>query len=983
MADGEPKQEQLGLLFPKSKPRPVKSYYQSGAGLVVGRVLPDGTHVQPGLNHIFHRPVELLANSLKLVWDKEARAVKGKGRRVRLQDRYRKFHLLNSHELDALRAEDLLRYWHSQKEPSGSPTKAAKEYFKSLRILEFTRCVIDTLLLGLNSARIKLTSQQSRRVQRFMVFALNKPVLAAQELKRWAGICRAIYFEDAEAPKVPPLFKGLTRYQMLQLSYMGRALPPPPKDESLLPDYVKRLTSEPPPEHPLWRQFCKSYFSEHLPKGPVVYRTDPSVSASLGFTRENGGFTAAVQSLVSLGVALDALYDRCVTRFDDRGSDAFDLFSTPERDFMEFYENKVLGQFADNEDVGKEWSNIVETMCPMPTDFRSARQRVKNEVFYAYTLRLAVHAVLGKVSHIPLLPLYAEEKGLKVRYPATTLAAATLVYQLWRRAIDSHLMTDPKHSSSLGGPIPLPLHSLRRRRRDPEPGYYYSQDLSFATDLHPFWLTRTAYEEVAHHHPRLEEWVEYFPKLFGPHKVLVSPDKTSLIPPVDPLKITTPEVMEAFERPEDESESNLIYVADKVVEFTDDKLDECLSYVGAWAEWLKTITDLPGPVTTTSASMGDSTSFPLMPLLTEFCARQSGIEDFITAGDDAVLAGMTPDKERAFEETVRSCGGVLSRGDPVKGKPNKIYKHKSKFMFCEQTFSTWSGRVRLVPTIHLSMWTAPSGGSKGTIDWFNQPSSIRQHYESQGLPISTSLWRKTKTWWSVNAAYKLGLPVGSTVEFGGIDHPLFPRDRAGPVKHDSTVWLNALSQLNVFELALGTGLSPLPSGVSALSRTATKKALSDLTWSVVGDEKPGEYLQDLSTADHGSVLIQDAADVLMRIVTSWELYHRNPPKTLRTPSIGVAVSKFLRKVRRYPRVGSFEWEPTMVDVAAKKLHYVDESVLTDLIGDQALIRAYGLEPSPVNKVEKARKQWQHLADMRIDRAYAAPKVETSLNPKGP
>jgi hypothetical protein len=356
---------------------------------------------------------------------------------------------------------------------------------------------------------------------------------------------------------------------------------------------------------------------------------------------------------------------------------------------------------------------------------------------------------------------------------------------------------------------------------------------------------------------------------------------------------------------------------------------------------------------------------------------------------------MTPEKEAIFEAAIVSCGGKLSLGDPSKGKPNKIFKHKRKFMFCEAPYSVdpSDGKPKRVPVAHLSLWSAPSGGSKGNVDWFNQPSSIIQHYAEAGLSTSTPFWKRTKTWHTNSAAYKLGIPLGADIPLGGTMHPAFPA-KAGLNPRDNQAWLSRVSQLTVPELALGTGLSVIPSGLSDTTRAVVKAELTKIEHmtirkgvrtiiSALTDQPQTRVLKTrlnfatrvrevISDDTVDNLPLRDAADTLARITSSAEAYFRSPPKPIRTPSVAKTAQVFRSKVRRRHVLSNeheFTYEGTMTDLVCKAMSYVHVDAVNDLLPIATMHRAYGLSKSEQEKKTQIRAHWDHLAVSRPDRAY--------------
>jgi len=364
--------------------------------------------------------------------------------------------------------------------------------------------------------------------------------------------------------------------------------------------------------------------------------------------------------------------------------------------------------------------------------------------------------------------------------------------------------------------------------------------------------------------------------------------------------------------------------------------------------------------------MGDATSFPCLSLLSRFAQEQAHIRESIRTGDDAVFSRVTKRKQRILDDTIESCGGVLSKGDPAKGKPNKMYTSRKKCLFCELTYRQ---NGELVPTTFISLWSAPPGGSKGSIDWYNQPSSVCQYHSDVGLPIRSSLWFKTKTWHQVQAARKLGVPVGAEVAYGGISHPIFKPDDMGIDSRHKARWLAKLSSLSMVDWTLGTGLSPLPTGASVMSDRLVKEEMIRLS-----KEPRFATLRPVKETGEKNIFLTDYSDLLSRVIAGGELYTRRAPAEIKTPSIWRVARKLRRRVSRVDpklarQASSWTYDSTIVDIGIKRAHFFDGSPQDFITAETH--RAFGLKPSRFSLQESYTRRWQHLADLRSSRAYLA------------
>jgi hypothetical protein len=454
-------------------------------------------------------------------------------------------------------------------------------------------------------------------------------------------------------------------------------------------------------------------------------------------------------------------------------------------------------------------------------------------------------------------------------------------------------------------------------------------------------------------------------------------------PPVDLLRASDPEWLfpahEAFAKEGLNWERSDFIHLDRKIAFQGShpearsNVENAQRLVSDMVLFLEGLMSLPHRLTTCSASMGDATSFPGMPLMTSFAAYKADLPRYITAGDDAVVARMTLEKQKPFEDTLIGCGGRLSKGDPLRGKPNKLYKNRYKFIFCEGVWQ-WSPRRRIlsqIPLTHMSLWTVPPGGSKGSIDWFNQPSSVVQHHTVTGMSPRSRLWSFTKTRNFTAAAFKLGLPVGVDVGYGGIGHPMYP-PMAGTSRRTNKQWLSTLSQLTKIDLAVGSGLSPLPSGESSLVRNMVRKTLTDLVEDPLGKRESGIPMAGFMNApiDEHSPSIAEAAEVISYLGTSWELYSKRAPNPIKTPMVSSTAGRFLRVIRRKALTGPdvTSYRATQQDLSLKVHTFVENPQF--LVNRAMERRSYGLESHIQDRQRSADIQrWQNRNDVMVAKVY--------------
>jgi len=893
-------------------------------------------------------------------------------------------------------------------------------YFRNLRIIRFYAATWDALMLSYQLIRTVSTSASKqglcltwrvnsdlrRQIGRFRVELLRNPYKTAKKLKELAGHARAWFF-GARKPSHPLLRTIPSKYYALVFSYMGRALPPHAKSdiESGYQKLVDRLTSEPPPEVPAWRPFIKSYLQRYRPKeiDNISYPTDCSAGAALGYSRAEGGFAVATQDLVGLGLALMKASPRPADTILMPDGSCFDIcsvyYATAEHCFTGLGQSGRAGYYYDPRIELDQLNRL------------AALQKV-----YSKALNRAVEWTFERIDKIPFVALSAPEAGLKTRYPTLAPCAVLHVSQMLRRAADSHLLMDPRNREGLGGKAEIKLGHLR--------GPWYSQDLTSATDLHPFWLQRTFYEEILEEHPKLRIFSKHLGKLFGPRR-LISPTvykdwkKSDLgkLPP-NPYKDLLTLDWEAA-RPNIMTPSYYYNAVDRdefAPRWDDDSDDEDLdltpffdsegpavdtarSHVLDWERWWDGVNKMPYTTTETGDPMGEAASFPLMDLVTNFCGERAGLPKHGNTGDDSriplgqkakpqvlneppedrsskmndLLQTLPPrhqdwgpmDRLRVHELSLGELGAVLSRGDPREGKPNKIFIH-SKYSLYKEIPMRGDHRLPFIPTKLLS---APPGGSKGTINWFNQPTAVRQHCVDFQFNIPLRLWRKLPYWNETLAAFSYGVPVREAVMLGGVNHPVFPHS-AGTNPRNTQRWLSSLSSLTLVDWATGTGLSPLPSGEAQQVRHASKEWLKALVLSEqnrLNDETESQERRftrfGFDPALRGPLpSLKEAAEEATRYASSYLLYGVGPREFLQTPSIMAVSHKFHRQIskgRHYLRkirsggLGPLNYHDTMLDIEKKtNVFLLDPDVH---IPGRHTARGYGLLES---NFDPNRKPWR-------------------------
>jgi len=875
----------------------ITGYYRSHEGLSQhGRLQP-----------LFDYPIEVLALCRKHRLSSR-KVIEGYGKAVLHVQPPPRTPGISNHEFYALWAEDILRYVANCYR-TGADGPAVRRYNRNREVLEFMRSTWDAVLSGYQQERAwKLTKHHgysvlnSRRLQgldRFKVQLAYHPLEAAKRVKDLAHANRAWFFGG---PK--PTGRLLVFDEQLPAmfaSYIARALPSAPKDPEGLKDLMSRLTSTPKPEPSYWRPFLKSYVDRWGPKlGPKEVYTMPSANAALGYPRSMGGHVAAVQHLVQLGYALKRI--RARQGYPTIGQD-------PDGSYLELLSQSLHpSSFV----RGGAREKGMEMLFRQPWDELEKTLPHCGEHFQDY-LKIAVEYVMETITIVPILPIVAEEKGLKTRFPTCSLTAVNLVQQVLRRFADHVMIRDPRFSEALGGSLRMDLKG--------ETGPWESQDCTAATDLHPEWLTRGFYEELADRYPQLEPYRRWFPKLFGPKKILTC----------KPHDCQPVRLQEAYFRAP---------LLDDDISFLREGHPCFGSYEGLmpnqghsvilkdlWDRWLEDLEDQPGVVTTTGQMMGDPTSFPPL-MLVSLCSAEEAIKacpytekekrwhrglrksDAILkgVGDDALLPRMVRARKRKYYSTLEELSALMSW--------KKCFSHPSRGLIAE--VPTMNGHE--VPFWPISVLVAPPGGSKGQINWVSQPTAFGGDDTRPTRRIPKFFWKLSPFYYTWRLAQRLGLPLGAPEAYGGIGLPIAPARSAT----SNALWLSYLSQQPKEALIIGLGLAPLGrSQMSLLDKAATgwvREVLAeDANWRAQGLE----LLSDMALSDAAElrVSLKEGYRMCVSRVRSTEFYFRAPPGSLdpSTPSVRMSSGRFRRKVSKALLLDSnLKYKDTIRDLERKQ-----------------------------------------------------------------
>nr|WND64009.1 RNA-dependent RNA polymerase [Botrytis cinerea orfanplasmovirus 2] len=973
-------------------------FYRSGVGLDNGS----------SVDALFHIPVEVLANSNGFAWS--GRTVLGKGALLSIVPPNPPCVGLSYNHILALWAEDTLRvFTRITKDDGDFKMKQRRGYFRNLRILRFMRATWDALLLGLQEVKLLADSTNNpffldnvsrRNIHRTRCKLVHSPFATASYLKQQCGNARLWWLGGRKLSFLP----CLTSRFAITWSYVARALPPPPHDSSLLPAFRDRLMTEPVELPEDFGRWAEQYLERFKPKfaSSVDLFTQPSNHSALGYPRSLGGHQTGVQDLIFLGMHL-AFPER-----SEMASDPSRPSNSRNRGFG-IVEAYIRYRFDPlNPSVRRDYERTF-AMEGLAEEYHGMfLEQIQNYLW------LGVEHVLNNIEYVPVLPIYAEEKGLKVRYPTCTLTAANLVQQVLRRAADSFFMNDPRCAGALGGDD-ISLAGLS--------GDWYSQDATAATDFHMHAMTIMFYHKIIDRDPRLERYRKYLEKLLGP-KYLLSGD-------VDPVSLCSPFT------PSGAGADGIGNMASDASEAADREFSNPLAIsdlykrpVIIFNNWLRHITisnmshvqvvpndriieraeispircrpnadRVDGEVTSVGEMMGDPTSFPLLFVVSLYSLDKAftkyppsshelrerrhikGLRRTdhrgALCGDDALIAQFTPERRAEYDRAFESLGGRLQK--------LKSYYHKRYGLFTEIPYI--DGKPQQFNPI--SVWSAPPGGSKGEINWYNQPVTASDRLRLTGRNPRRGLWRWSPFVYQWGLAHKMGVPVGASISEGGLALPSVSKIpglgspgsrcyRFGS-RWRTEKWLGYLGNLKLEEVATGTGLSVLPAAtvsvavpsLASVGKSWIKGQLATVEEetryynrvvagttkvvktrngerTIIRKPKPLPYTR-YHVMESGSPSVP-ITDVGLRVASTnltWDLYFRPLQDPQKTPSVRTVSSKLDRAVRNAPNIHV----PSLTQsyrVVHRKLEDMRATrVDPSFLPDPGVPRSYGLESSPI------------------------------------
>jgi hypothetical protein len=821
----------------------------------------------------------------------------------------------------------------------------ATAYFRRLAWLRSMLATFDAVCMGLQQARRTgwyPNSVTRRALGRLKHQITLTPFNVALDLKDLAFEARNYYF-GGDVPSGPhsTLLTGMTRREALGFSYIARALPAPLEElidkDRHLDELRDRFTSEPKPVVEGWRAWIAKYWGDHYPR-EVVVQAQPSTSGCLGRPRHHGGHRTAYSDII-----LYELYQR----FEDKPLES-----------LHHKLRRMNKQTLAALDYAPPNRNIAMSRLASWAELSAAETEALNELFLAGCKR-----IVRQLPILPVAPVIAPEKGMKTRIPTSSLTAANILQQALRSAADCFLRADPRVSKSLGGKLPNKLPA----------GPYLSQDMTVATDMHEFWMTQTAYEELINFVPELDDLREFLPKLLGPKYVITSklnleaPDR-SIIVDAEPLWLQqqpkfprnvffksgfTPETIKCSQVNKGDLFNELLkrIQLSSPRDWADPKAREKIlaprpkappRRAGGFsseqranlhtAEISREEFDLLGPILESLIEFGREYSDWLESLLSleGYTTRKGEMMGDPTSWALLPLVTLYATDSLGYH-SVKTCGddAVIARfhgdvndyyseveklGAVISRK--KTFFHTTKSLFTEEV-SKWNGHeCKKLRRVHIPLWVGPPGGSKGQVNWYNLPTSV------SSLHAGWTLSKYSRFHSEYRAAYRLGIPLGAPVFMGGINHPKYGYTPCRDVGR----WLDTLSSLTVKHLLLSGGLTLMPS--------PREDDEVEFVWA---------FLRGHLTKEPG-IPIADALVQLRNLPGIRGIFLRRYTRIVQTPSVWNLSRKLKRRIMRAPFSGKVG-KPLNVyhDLLFKQTYFIDVKQLPE----QTLTRNFGISKGRV------------------------------------
>lgn len=722
-------------------------------------------------------------------------------------------------------------------------------YKNNLARLDCVRTVLDGVALCYHEIlkrRDSLPSAAIRMLSRLKLRAWWNSWDTAKFIKDLAVECRAYYFGRA-CPR-HPLVNWMTAVEALQFSYLARSMPSPilkVKDKmALIKDLSVRLTMPPPIEPTDWREFIRKWLSKNRGSNPIRLSAEPSVSAALGYSGERWGHSGAYRDIwvfqLSSRLVKGDLYEYLLETVRKAGQvQASGMFDAM---FLgDIRSSKVLNAILmDGCETILDF--ILESGGMLPAQALAAPEKglkVRVPTLGLTAANLVQQAYRKAADHFLLNdPRSSRSLGgkhtvnldkQKGMFYSQDLSYATDCHGFWAQRVlyeevqeyAPELRRWERFIPLFFGPRRLILPdfetgqyevveppTLTCRKRVPRPGVItkggiplpmYARMLGEGVDL---------FEGVAE--PVAADAVLVFDLWFpawssDPNEKPYQDSYEEMVNiSANGIKLArVPVSLEAFvfgEKPPQVQQNPGKFSTDKSRAVSEADLRLFHEGYCQYLSFYCLETGAKAVTTTRGAMMGEPTSWAVLPLVSFYALAKINKFLALTTGDDALVPNMTQADRLKYDAAMTSLGGVISQ--------QKSFLHPRRGLFCEVPYV--QGKAKYF--FPLSYWTAPSGGSKGEVNWYNLPAAFAGSLRDQGFEVdrrslgSRGLFKYSKFRSTWKAAINMGLPIGAPEVMGGINvphYPVEPNRLAGQ-------WFAKLSSLSLPDLHLYGGLSLVP-----------------------------------------------------------------------------------------------------------------------------------------------------------------------------
>lgn len=689
--------------------------------------------------------------------------------------------------------------------------------------------------------------------KRLMQFLRNRcpdlitedPDGALEELKKVVDYAESLFFDETSILDSRNRFFILKQFlttdlQRIQARYMKRCLPHPRRNVPSINSYVDRVSQEPSADKDYeqeFHQWCESFFRlSGFKPSPLSFT--PSCRGCMEHTSSAGGQSVGYKDIINYQILrIRAEKD---SEFDDWAKDNDEVYfylsenntygrlmtsSTPVCNPLPFFNEDVFSQPTHRRVTGTDGSYwrrnkkdavIPEWIRKIPTRRISSQLRSRpvcldgkptvvaslpHKPFVPFQhkthykdvgrewsvaraksiLLIAGSLNLLKLKASPLVITRIKDRGGKYRIPTMTWIPALVCGGILRNIIDQYIRSEHSFQPCFGVDLPM----FRKKKNL----LIRSLDLSKATDLHSYNLTRGVYESLLRVHPKLDELPKGFAETVlssllpksGGRPIFIRDKKANafgLTSLIKREKCLWPMFLEMYQR-KPLLYRNCGFTLDKLPSYFKDEniLRVPLTYRQAderincfekeYTDFVSTFGLKFKGQAKKGPPMGEPLAFPVMPLLSLFTYEGAHEEHFgiQCCGDDAV-AYSDVESSLAWSRNIERLGGEVNL--------SKDHLHPCKSLFTEKI--AIDGVLTGFP--FAPFFSIPT--SKWEVNYYTLGGvsvSLKKRVEGSER-MRVRLVEHSRVFPEVLTLWDRGVPVGLPHHFFGLDLkiPRFSRD---------------------------------------------------------------------------------------------------------------------------------------------------------------------------------------------------------------